>query len=481
MEENKVTHRGRAIKTNKDENFVYPSQTTKSDRRISNVTVEKQVDTKETEQMAKETNSAMPQQHTISTSTADYTLSAAKILDKKIEACDRTPVKAKHTTQNSVLSFSTSAFEMLKKYTSKYFSANDFTVKLSQKQDAAGLIESDILRIQERDNLQVTVNFYRTTSRVLVNGAGLLRFRSVHFPEILKSILSEYDQTEEADLKEGLRQLTTLYEESGTEETPRKQPASALEGKSPTADGSLDCLDRDHDLSTPHNTPTPYPISTQNELTESIVKTSESPKVPYTNENHMVHTNEITPSVSFPEELHAVEAPTRSSIENLTPRGTDDSLEGKHQEPEPEPKPQTKPDIKNRSRPITAVESGPASDVQEVIQALQEGISEMITAQNKRNDGLQQQHWGKERERLQNTIKERDLQIADLHKTHEKHLQEKEKAMRFLEKQIAAKDKELSQRPAVSQHKADHRECEERFAELTTQSSSDQLEIERLQ
>ena len=110
---------------------------------------------------------------------ASYSLNKAKAIEKKIRACDRPPVSVEHKSNNSILKFSTGSFELLRKSIRDFYEEKNFLVEQTYKQDENGQIEQDIVKIftinkqQKKSRHHLTINVYRTTSTVLVNGPSI--------------------------------------------------------------------------------------------------------------------------------------------------------------------------------------------------------------------------------------------------------------------------------------------------------------------
>ena len=210
-----TTQSGRLVKTKKDNNFVYTgTKKVENDTKVQDtlpVELTPENDTSErnensgmmsvvptSENNTSETNESSD----TSVATANYALNLEKTLDKKIDACNRLPIEAMHSETNSVISFSTTAFDLAQKCTARYFSCDSYTIKHSHKQDKRGLIEGDVMRISNKCNaFTITINFYRTTSKALINGAGLKTFQETHLPAIEEMIKMDYNQSEEQSVK----------------------------------------------------------------------------------------------------------------------------------------------------------------------------------------------------------------------------------------------------------------------------------------
>ena len=210
-----TTQSGRLVKTKKDNNFVYTgTKKVENDIKVQDTLPVEPTPEKDTSERNEnsDTMSVVPtsenntsetnESSDTSVATANYALNLEKTLDKKIDACDRLPIEAMHSETNSVITFSTTAFDLAQKCTAQYFSCDSYTIKHNQKQDKRGLIESDVMRISNKRNaFTITINFYRTTSKALINGAGLKTFQETHLPAMEEMIKMDYNRSEEQSVK----------------------------------------------------------------------------------------------------------------------------------------------------------------------------------------------------------------------------------------------------------------------------------------
>ena len=91
------------------------------------------------------------------------------------------------------------SFEQLKEYLPTHFV--NYTIEKTVKVDEEGNAEQDILRIKGKKRHLMTINLYRTTSTMLVNGPSLNRFQSKDWPIIANAIASNYDPKSESSIK----------------------------------------------------------------------------------------------------------------------------------------------------------------------------------------------------------------------------------------------------------------------------------------
>ena len=119
----------------------------------------------------------------------EYKLNQEKALLKKAEACSRPSISAEIKNNNVVLELSTSTFEVVKNMFVKFYSSQldgVCSMDCTQITDREGHIISDTLQLCQihASNTIITkeplytVNLYRTSCKIVVNGPKLDRFSS---------------------------------------------------------------------------------------------------------------------------------------------------------------------------------------------------------------------------------------------------------------------------------------------------------------
>ena len=130
----------------------------------------------------------------ISERTSSFVLNQQKSISKKRKACDRDNYKVKHNSGSSTVTFSTAAFELFRCNVFMYLKQNSYGYQLTESKDIPGNVTHDILRVFIETCGQVsnlyTVNVYRTTSRIMVNGPQYIHFVSNDLPQITTYIES---------------------------------------------------------------------------------------------------------------------------------------------------------------------------------------------------------------------------------------------------------------------------------------------------
>ncbi len=150
-----------------------------------------------------------------------YKIRKDQAIEKKIHACGRSPITVVHSETNSVITFSTTSFELMRTVTQQYFK-DSAILECNQKVDEQDIIEQDIIKVffKTKTNVKskhmITVNLYRTTSLALVNGPSIKKFQTSIYPSIVKVILDLYDIDIETRTKAALQNETiNVFAESG--------------------------------------------------------------------------------------------------------------------------------------------------------------------------------------------------------------------------------------------------------------------------
>ena len=120
---------------------------------------------------------------------SNYVLNEKRARAKKRKACDRENYKVKQNQSSTTVVFSTAAFEVFRSNVCPYLEHQSYNFKLDQSTDIPGKVTHDILRVfttissSECTSLY-TMNLYRTTSRVVVNGPHYTQFAVNDLPQI---------------------------------------------------------------------------------------------------------------------------------------------------------------------------------------------------------------------------------------------------------------------------------------------------------
>ena len=141
---------------------------------------------------------------------ANYKLDKVKCLQQKLKACDRPLVScAVKSGGNIVLELSSATFELVKSYVRPFYEASASTIARDKtvKVDTAGNVESEVLEVSDRTSSGrigrhlYTINLYRTTSRILVNGPYHKRFLENDLTQMEEFIESNEAMVRENDAR----------------------------------------------------------------------------------------------------------------------------------------------------------------------------------------------------------------------------------------------------------------------------------------
>ena len=122
---------------------------------------------------------------------SNFTLNMKRTRAKKRKACDRDNYKIKENKNSSTIIFSTVAFEIFRSKVFTYLQRHSYGYQLTESKDIPGNVTHDILRVFTAANMVsslYTVNLYRTTSSLLVNGPHYNQFVINHLPQITEYI-----------------------------------------------------------------------------------------------------------------------------------------------------------------------------------------------------------------------------------------------------------------------------------------------------
>ena len=177
--------------------------------------------------------------------TADYVLNGFNLLKRKLAHVD--PLRYEIKSNNVVLELSTAAFEVVRKAMIQRFNhypagrANTYHCSISVKTDSNNVhvIESETVKVhqgrQKSSTYQVqkhvfTMNIYRTTNKILVNGPNIETFLADEMPLISELIESRLDSIglADAELRDRLLPLSEtehIYTTSCTRKQEDKCPS----------------------------------------------------------------------------------------------------------------------------------------------------------------------------------------------------------------------------------------------------------------
>ena len=124
---------------------------------------------------------------------AKYTLNETKTLHKKREACDRENYTITHHDFCATVVFNTVAFEVFRKNLTNFYDGNQkYSTTLDEIKDQIDRTTQDTIKVHDRTRRNTphiyTINLYRTTCRVMVNGPHHLHFINNDLPGITDTI-----------------------------------------------------------------------------------------------------------------------------------------------------------------------------------------------------------------------------------------------------------------------------------------------------
>ena len=149
------------------------------------------------------------------TKVVDYKLNKKAALAKKLQGCDRVKYDPVMHANCCVLTFSTAAFEVFRKALSGYLDKkSEYAVKSSVQKDQDKNIPQDTITVKVKiddKNFEelppmYTINLYRTTGRVMVNGPFFRTFVNQDLPFLEDIIMDAEDLIDESNacIKESL-------------------------------------------------------------------------------------------------------------------------------------------------------------------------------------------------------------------------------------------------------------------------------------
>ena len=151
---------------------------------------------------------------------SSYVMDAFKLLKRKLNLTYADPLKYEVKSNNVVLELSTAAFEIVRDALIKRFNDypagrnNTYHCDIHTKVDKQNAIESEVVKVYQgrrktsvyqKDKQVFTMNLYRTTNKILVNGADIDTFLAVEMPLITELIQCKQGSIDAADVQ--LRKL----------------------------------------------------------------------------------------------------------------------------------------------------------------------------------------------------------------------------------------------------------------------------------
>ena len=129
----------------------------------------------------------------------NYSLNENAACIKKISACDRENCVVERKSHSDSITFNTTSFEIFRKCFDQYYDTHKKKFKVHSTPVIAGnnLIVQDIVRVSDllKRNVPLiyTVNIYRTTSRLMVNGPHYRNFTDNDLP-LITCLINQEDE-----------------------------------------------------------------------------------------------------------------------------------------------------------------------------------------------------------------------------------------------------------------------------------------------
>jgi len=139
----------------------------------------------------------------VSESNRSYTLDKQKAMEKKKSSCQREHLHTQWKAYNTILEFSTSAYEMVKttiyQLLSKESSPYKIRIVHGIDNDQANVEVSIRVYNKLKDGTQgktmkFAINFYHTNSRMMINGTRVDLFVSDIYKELCKILNNHFDE-----------------------------------------------------------------------------------------------------------------------------------------------------------------------------------------------------------------------------------------------------------------------------------------------
>ena len=140
----------------------------------------------------------------------DYKLNKKTALAKKLKGCDKVKYDPVMHANCCVLTFSTAAFEVFRKEIVRYLDRKpEYVVKVSVQRDQGNSIPQDTIMVRvkvegkkfEDSPPMYTINLYRTTGRVMVNGPFFRTFANQDLPVMENFIIHAEDLINEGNAR----------------------------------------------------------------------------------------------------------------------------------------------------------------------------------------------------------------------------------------------------------------------------------------
>ena len=158
-----------------------------------------------------------------STHIRKYHLNKEKLMKQKLEAGERYPISTEIHDAAITVTLSAYAFKLaLEECIPQFYKSEELVIKGSCNGDLGGLIENDILRIYccttQGLSYLYTVNPYRTSSRLMINGKNWDLFEREHLPALCELIMDKWTPEKEDELRDDVLLLQELITQAQSAE-----------------------------------------------------------------------------------------------------------------------------------------------------------------------------------------------------------------------------------------------------------------------
>ena len=135
------------------------------------------------------------------TSEQDYTLNVEKALMKKLEATYREKMVCEMKSGNLVVTLSPAVFDIVSNNVRNIECSGEWEMCFQAKTDRSDNCVEEIAKIMRNNDKMCTINLYRTTSKVMVNGKGTHEFSSIFIPQLCDIIDKNFKEISNKDSK----------------------------------------------------------------------------------------------------------------------------------------------------------------------------------------------------------------------------------------------------------------------------------------
>lgn len=142
---------------------------------------------------------------------AKFQLNKETMLNKKIKSCNRSqPLTTTMEKGNNLrILCSTMAFEKTRNLINNTMTHSGFTIETVQQEDLEGQVFADTIKVKEKDSRRnkaiFTINIYRTTSSMMVNGPQVQKFIQEMVP-----VIQSWAQENQEELNMADKQLEKI-------------------------------------------------------------------------------------------------------------------------------------------------------------------------------------------------------------------------------------------------------------------------------